>query len=103
MQAVRDALEKLGPEATSADILNELKRNGVEMSTKHISTYKADILRKAAAAAGHSLRPAREARAPAPRTGKGLVIDMHDILTLKGLMNRVGRDRLCTLIDVMAP
>jgi hypothetical protein len=95
MQAMRDALQKLGSDASSADLYKELKRHGVEMSTKNIATYKSDILRKAAEQAEHSLRPAAG-------NGKSSAVAMHDILTLKELVNRVGPDHLHKLIDVMA-
>jgi hypothetical protein len=110
MQAVRDAMKKLGNDASAADIQKEVKkRTGVEMTTKHIGTYKADILRKAGKETGtKSMRPAaRETPAPtaparAARNGKGSAVEMNDILTLKDLVKRVGAEHLHTLINVMA-
>lgn len=47
MEAVRRALDHLGPKASNTEIQTFVRdRFDVEMNTKHISSYKGDILKK---------------------------------------------------------
>jgi hypothetical protein len=120
VEAVRRSIEKLGRGASNAEIQADvLERFGVEMSTNHVSTCKGDLARKTktkkpVAAPSAKVQPAkpaarREQATPSATTshsgtsdGKGPAIPLEDILTVKGLVDRVGAGHLRTLIDVMA-
>jgi hypothetical protein len=98
LDAVRQVMKDLGAAATVPDIQREVKaRYGVEMSAKQASTYRG-MLRKAAPAA----RKAKSATpAPAqPANGKAAV-ELEDLVTLRELVDRVGGERLRTLIDLL--
>ncbi|HYT88644.1 MAG TPA: hypothetical protein VEL76_08035 [Gemmataceae bacterium] len=124
MQAVRRALNEMGPDATPSQMQPYIKQKfGIDMSTDHISTYKGDIRRKAkeakkaapkaaAAAKPAAAKPAAKgkakakaapaAAAKAPPKAAGGSVSLHDIQTLKGLVGRVGAQQLRTLIDLFS-
>ena len=96
-EAVRRSLARLGEDAMPADIQKDIReRFEIEMGTGHISTTKGELRREAAqkvATPGATEEPATDA--------KRALVQMEDILALRGLLDRVGADRLKTLIDVM--
>jgi hypothetical protein len=111
MEAVRRAMGELGFDATRTDIQNFVKeRFNTDMSVDVISTYKADIARKATKtkraptpAAPKSAANATAAPRPAPTsTARAGGIDLGDIQTVKAMVGRVGATTLKTLIDVLA-
>jgi hypothetical protein len=92
LDAVRQVMKDLGTDATVPDIQREVKaRYGLEMSAKQASTYRG-MLRKAAPAATPA--PAQ------PANGKATV-ELDDLVTLRELVDRVGAERLRTLIDLL--
>ena len=123
MEAVRRALDELGPEAMPKAIQGfVMDRFGIEMNTDHISTYKGDIRRKAgvqgkprgrqpatqqsaartAEAKKEAASPALAKATPAP-PAKGMhAIPLEDVLTIKDLVVRLGPGPLRTLIDTFA-
>jgi hypothetical protein len=137
LEAVRRTLAKLGWEAKPTEIQSHVKKTyGIEMTTDHISTYKADLARKAREA-GESVPqaapPAKKPAAPKPQAAaakppapaakkppavlpasaapaqaeggagsSGGSILLEDVLTAKQLLDRVGADKLRTLLDGLA-
>jgi hypothetical protein len=98
LDAVRQVMKNLGTDATVPDIQREVKaRFGVEMSAKQASTYRG-MLRKAAPAARKA-----KAASPAPaRPANGeATVELEDLVTLRELVDRVGAERLRTLIDLL--
>jgi hypothetical protein len=125
--AVRRALQDLGNEAKPLQIREHIKkRYHLEMSLDHISTVKGEILRETGQAKPAAAKPTSTATAAAkPSTqqpavpqrtlrtedsakgansarGKEQGINLHDIETVKDLVERVGSGSLKKLIDVMA-
>ena len=103
-------LRKLGKGAKPLQLQAHIKKTfGIEMSTDHISTYKGDIARKKAKA-----KAARKAESAQPTIAKPAVhkakptvkgadsVLLDDVLTTKGLLDRVGADRLRMLINGLA-
>ena len=73
------------------------------MTIKHVSSYKGDILRKAAAKAMEAAKKPKakaepsqpQQTAPAPATDeKKATVEMEDVLTLRALLDRVEAGRL---------
>ena len=65
------ALGELGNDAQAKAIQDFLKRRfDLDMTTKHISTYKGSILKEAARKSGVIRQPAATAPAPARMTGR---------------------------------
>ena len=98
LDAVRQVMKDLGTDATVPDIQREVKaRYGLEMSAKQASTYRG-MLRKAAPAARKA-----KAASPAPaRPANGeATVELEDLVTLRELVDRVGAERLRTLIDLL--
>jgi hypothetical protein len=116
MEAVRQAMAKLGLDAGRADIQKYVKTNfGIGMHVDHISTCSAEIRRKrkrkrAKAAVGKA--PATAAaptvsKTPATPVTRSKIgdskpaagINMRDVLAVKDLVDRVGVSNLKTLVD----
>ena len=122
MEAVRKTLASMGREAKPTEMQAYIKKTfGIEMTKDHISNYKGDVLRKEAESAGgtataQAATSANKPAAPKPSTpaaaGKpasnqphaadGSSILLEDVLTAKVLLDRVGADKLRTLIDGLA-
>jgi hypothetical protein len=109
MEAVRRALRKLGKGAKPVQLQSFVRDQfGIEMTAGHVSTYKGDILRKAAKAKAAALKhtpPNAAAKPPLPATpnakpGGGIALE--DIQAVKALVGRVGAADLKALIDVLA-
>jgi len=107
MEAVRQAIARLGWDAKPKQIQKRIKRRfGVEMTADHISTYKGHLAKKAgrtksrpapvAASAARQTAPA----APTPAVAGG--IPLADILAVKELVGRLGAGLLHALIDAFA-
>ncbi len=121
-EAVKRALADLGRHATPSQLQPHIREKfDIEMTTDHISTEKGNILRKARGARQATAKPttpkplavqksaartaepneaAPEPVVPPQANGDGIGLD--DIEATKGLMERVGPDRLKKLIDVLA-
>jgi hypothetical protein len=112
VEAVRRALEELGSDAKRSAIQGFLReRFGIEMSPDHISNCKGDLRRRGRG----KKKPAGQKRgaqgaAPAPPPGPparppraaGGGISVEDVRLAKGLVERVGAERLRDLIDVLS-
>jgi hypothetical protein len=115
MEGVRRALKALGKNATPGEIIDHLEKEfAIEMTREQVSKYKSEILRKAAARekaaetpaapkpagrkpGGRKARPAASAKA-GNRTG----VSLEDVLAIRGLVGRVGADRLRILVDALS-
>jgi hypothetical protein len=118
MEAVRRAVAQLGKDAKGAEVHAWVKDHlGVEMTIAHVHNCMSEIrkrarkkraarqaARKAAAAAVASTPAAqpRPASPPRPAAGGSGGISLEDIEAAKGLLERVGADRLRALIDLLA-
>src|SRR5438132_1079151 len=116
IDGVRQALDDLGMDAQPIQIQNHLKRKyGLEMSTAHISNYKTFVSRERAdkttptlvkpltkksivKKAATTARPAAAAKTNRKATGR---ITLHDIEAVKGLVGRIERRDLKSLIDLL--
>ena len=107
MDAVREALEKLGKKAMPVRIQSYIMEHfNLEMSTAHISNYKTSILRKKKAAKKGISSESTNVHVEAPKTrtvttNKSAGITLSDIRVVKALVERVGEENLKTLIDVL--
>jgi hypothetical protein len=102
-------LSQLGKKAKPKAIQAWIKDNlHLDMTTDHISTSKGLLLRTAkkklvttkGAAAPVPLQKAPTRAAVEVDQGTGVLLE--DILTLRGLLQRVGAEHLRTLVDVMS-
>ena len=109
MDAVRQALKKLGKDAKAADIQKFVKGTfGLAMTVTHVYNCLSEIRKQAKkkrSAKSQGKKAAASAPAPAAAparqsTGKG-GISLKDMAVAKGLLERVGPDRLHALIDVL--
>jgi hypothetical protein len=128
-QAVYLALQELGKEAKRGEIREFVReRFGIDMKPDHVSTARAEALRKMAGngkPAAKEAPPAAVAEPAAPReparveqaapvaavetplrgkpapTGGGTAVELDDLLALKALVGRVGAENLRRLIDVV--
>jgi hypothetical protein len=106
IEAVKQALAKLGKNASRPDIQKFLKDNyRLDITLDHISNCKGELRRKKRPAkTAVSQQPAAQKQEPKkPASGaKGHAIGLEDIETVKDLVERVGAGSLRKLIDVMA-
>jgi hypothetical protein len=114
MEAMRQVLAKLGDGAPTQQIQSELRETfGIEMTTKNIATYRADILKKrqqkkAKKPAAKKPEQAKQepvtrqespARQPVSGNGRGsTAIELADVLAVRSLVDRVGAEQLRALI-----
>lgn len=100
LSAVRQTIEKLGPNAMPAQILESVKQEfGVEMSPSMVSNYKSMVLKKAP---GKSTTPRKLKAKPASTTnGKGS-FSLEDIQAVKDLADRIGVDQLRSLSTILS-
>jgi len=99
-EAVKRSLKKLGRGAMPLAIRADVKRRfDIDLTADYAGRLKAEVLGKGPAAR----KPAAEEQSPAEGgDGNGPAIPLDDILTLKSLVDRVGADRLRTLIGVLS-
>jgi hypothetical protein len=106
IDAVKQALGKLGKAASRPDIQKFVKDNyGLQMTLDHISNCKGELRKKKGstntAVTQQTAAVKQEPKKPASGT-KGHAIGLEDIATVKDLVERVGAGSLRKLIDVMA-
>jgi hypothetical protein len=106
IEAVRQALGKLGKDASRPEIQKFIKNNfRLDITPDHISNCKAELRkRKGPAKKAVSQQPAAQKHEPKkPASGpKADGISLTDIDTVKDLVERVGAGSLRKLIDVMS-
>ena len=115
MEAVRQALGKLGKDASRPEIQKFVKDTyGLQMTLDHISNCKGELRKKKGPAktaasqqpakAAVSQQPAAQKHEPKkPASGtKGHAIGLKDIDTVKDLVERVGAESLRQLIGVLS-
>src|SRR5262249_29398519 len=104
MEAVRRALNDLGPKAMPADIISHVKQKyDIVLSSTMASSYKNSISRKGAGESGLVRRgrgaaPAAAAAVPAPSPR----ISLDDLRAVKQLSDRIGVDKVLQLAQVLA-
>jgi hypothetical protein len=116
MNAVRQTLKKLGKDTKAADIQKFVKDTfGLAMTVNHVYTClsqlrkrakkkrlaKSQAKQEAASAPAPAVAQHRPASPPRQPTGQG-GLSLKDMAVAKGLLERVGPDRLRALIDVLA-
>jgi hypothetical protein len=110
IDAVRKALKELGKDAMPVKIQGYLKEKfGLEMTTSYVSVYKSHLLRKkkrkkavskAAMPEGTPATSAPPLKA-ASASANGSSVSLDDIAAVKGLVGRVGEDKLKSLIELL--
>ena len=109
MNAVRQAVKKLGKDAKAADIQKFVQNTfGLAMTVNHVYNCLSELrkqakkkrLAKSQEKKGAASAPAPAVAPPRQPTGKGGV-SLEDMAVTKGLLKRVGHDRLHALIDVL--
>jgi hypothetical protein len=109
MEAVRQAMNVLGYEASPAAIQQHIKDNfGVEMNTNMISSYKSTIREKAGMASqrrkkkrGRPRKVATAASAAAAPAPAHDAVPWRDIRTIKDLAARLGKKGLRDLVELL--
>jgi hypothetical protein len=104
MEAVRQAVAKLGPDAKPVEILAFIKETyGLEMSTEMAYNYKSTALKQARGGKKRGRKPGRKAAAPANgRKGRRAGITFEDIQAVKALTDRIGADKVRQLAEVLS-
>jgi len=127
VEAVGQAIGKLGKNASSADLRAYLKQHfGFDMKPPHISNCKTKFLRSIAKKGKKAVKPekvevaraaAQQTMAPKPKAKKTPVpkhsaasngkavaagLSLQDVQTTRDLLGRVGAAQLRSLIDLLA-
>jgi hypothetical protein len=90
---VKEALENVGKDAGPNDLINYIKStHKVELDYALVASYKSSILKKMGGGSGKRGR----------KGGGGNVVDINDLLAVRELLNRIGKDQLMKLITVVA-
>jgi hypothetical protein len=96
MECVRLAIGTLGKHATPKQLQAHLdEKYGVKMDTKMLSTYKGSILKAARKHGGTR----RAGVSPAATNGG---VSVEDIRAIKALVDRIGRESLRQLAEVLS-
>ena len=91
---VKEAIDKVGKDAGPNDLINYIKTNHkVELDYALVASYKSSILKKM----GGGSSTGKRGRRPA-----GNAVDINDLLAVRELLNRIGKDQLLKLISVVA-
>lgn len=91
---VKEAIEKVGKDAGPNDLINYIKTNHkVELDYALVASYKSSILKKLNGGGSTGKRGRRAA---------GNAVDINDLLAVRELLNRIGKDQLLKLITVVA-
>jgi hypothetical protein len=91
---VKEAIENVGKDAGPNDLINYIKTNHkVELDYALVASYKSSILKKLNGGGGTGKRGRRAA---------GNVVDLNDLMAVRELLNRIGKEQLLKLITVVA-
>jgi hypothetical protein len=105
MECVRQALTQLGDDAKPKELQGFLKKTfHLDMDTKMLSTYKGMILKDAArkSAIMRPLAAGTRATPPARAVAVNGGISVDDIRAVKELVDKIGRDSLRALAEVLS-
>ena len=92
---VKEAIENVGKDAGPNDLINYIKTNHkVELDYALVASYKSSILKKLNGGGSTGKR--------GRRAGGSNVVDLNDLLAVRELLNRIGKDQLLKLITVVA-
>jgi hypothetical protein len=107
MEAVRQAMDALGADASPLDLQRHIKTNfGVDMSANMISSYKSTVRKKLGLGGRRKKRgrprktDAAAAAAPAPLTFHDAVL-WKDLRTIKDVAGRIGKKNLRELVELL--
>ncbi len=101
MEAVRQALAKLGPDAKPVDILAYIKETyGLEMSIGMAYNYKSSILKPGRKKRGRKPGPKPAAAANGRKT-RSAAITVEEIQAVKALVDRLGAEKVRQLAEVL--
>jgi hypothetical protein len=93
MEAVRRALARFGNDAKPAQMQPWIESEfGIKMSTDHISTYKGDILRKAAAKGKSDGARAAAPKPAGPQQGAGRANGLTKMEAVRRALQELGND-----------
>jgi hypothetical protein len=101
MDVMRETIAKLGKDASAKDIQDHLKKAGVHMSIEMVYTYKGNVLRELGGRKKGKRRGPKPGRKAATANGAG-GISVRDIQDVKGLVDRLGAEKLLQLANVLA-
>jgi len=94
---VKEAMEALGGNPGPNEIIEYVKSNHkTELDYSLVASYKSNILKKEGQSTG-----SKRGRKPGSGSGGGTV-DINDLLAVRELLNRLGKDQLHKLITVVA-
>ena len=89
---VKEALEKVGKDAGPNDLINYIKTtHKVELDYALVASYKSSILKKMGGGSGKR-----------GRRSSSNAVDINDLLAVRELLNRIGKEQLLKLITVVA-
>ena len=107
MEAVRQAMNSLGYDASPSEIQRHIKDNfGVDMSANMISSYKS-TLRSKAGLVGRRKKRGRPRKVAAGATSVAAPVSSHDavlwkdIRTIKDIAGRMGKKGLRDLVELL--
>jgi hypothetical protein len=103
-QAVREALEGMGMDASPAAIQSHLREKlGLDLSTNMISSYKSQIRSQAGLRSTRRRRGRPRGMGGAQSSGRMATegITLKDLRTLKEIADRLGVNRLRDLFDIL--
>jgi hypothetical protein len=106
LEAMRQAVAKLGKDAPLADMLKFIKQtHGITLDRALAYNYKSLAISKPANAKRKGRKPGRKPAAVAATVASGskaAAITLEDIETLKALADRLGADKVTQLAAVLA-
>jgi len=103
IEAVRQAIAKLGKDAKPPEILSFVKENfGVTMSYDMASNYKSTALKKKKGKRGRKPGPKPAAAVPTANGHSNGSISLEDISAVKALADRLGAEKVWQLAKVLA-
>jgi hypothetical protein len=107
-EAIRQALEKLGPDAKPSSVIDFVRKKfNIEPSSQLVSNFKSTLAKKAEAKRGPGRPPKSQAGTPAaaPRPSKASSsgdISLDDLRSVKELVAKMGADKVRQLAQVLA-
>jgi hypothetical protein len=103
MEAVRQAIAKLGQDVALTDLLKYIKQTyGVTLDRTVAYTYKNQAIKQAAGTKPKARKPGRKPAAVAARGSSAVAIGVEDIRAVKALADRIGAEKVAQLAKVLA-
>jgi hypothetical protein len=103
LDAMRQAVAKLGKDAPLADLLKVIKQDfGINLDRALAYNYKSLVSSKPATGKRKSRKPGRKPAAVAANGSKDVAIMIEDIRAVKALTDRIGAEKVKELAAVLA-